>query len=81
MANVLEVVQIARRMRRSRDQVMTTGVIVGPERGRYRVSSGQTTYLAETGIASPLKKGDRVYLIQKRGITKIVGLMGADVNV
>lgn len=78
---VMELLQESRRLRGHQPQTVTTGVIAGFDAGRWRVISGQTTYLAASGIAQELKKGDRVYLIQGRGITKIVGLLGADESV
>jgi hypothetical protein len=76
--NVMELLQESRRLRGHAPQVVSTGVVAGFDAGRYRVVSGQTTYQAVSGIAQSLNKGDRVYLIQGRGITKIVGLLGAD---
>jgi membrane protein implicated in regulation of membrane protease activity len=81
MANVLELLQESRRLRGKPHQSLTTGVIAGFEAGRYLVTSGQTTWQAVSGVAQTLTKGDRVYIIQGQGITKIVGLLGADASV
>jgi hypothetical protein len=80
MANVLELLQSGRRLQQHGTQFVTTGVIAGFDAGRWSVVSGQITYQAASGIAQDLQKGDRVYIIQNRGITKIVGLLGADEN-
>jgi uncharacterized cupin superfamily protein len=81
MATMMELLQESRKLRGHAPQMVSTGVIASFDSGRWRVVSGQTTYLAASGIAQELKKGDRVYIIQNRGITKIVGLLGADESV
>jgi hypothetical protein len=80
MATMMELLQMSRRQRGHQEQSVSTGIIAGFDAGRWRVVSGQTTYLAASGIAQELKTGDRVYIVQGRGITKIVGLLGADEN-
>jgi membrane protein implicated in regulation of membrane protease activity len=78
VANVMELLQDSRRLRGKPHQALTTGVIAGFEAGRYLVVSGQTTWQAVSGVGESLANGDRVYIVQGQGITKIVGLLGAD---
>ncbi len=78
MPTVFELMRTGHTMRLHARQYVTTGVVAGFDQGRVKVVSGQHTFQAETGIAQELKKGDRVYIVQGRGVVKIVGLLGAD---
>lgn len=55
-----------------------SGVILGPEQGRWRVAVGSSTVLADLGASVSLSRGDHVVLAMGGGAPKIVGLLGLD---
>jgi len=79
MSNFLETIRHgSRRNSKLHPQQLTTAVILSAENGMYKVVSTGHTWTATAATNQPLNIGDRVYVIQGRGITKIIGLLGSD---
>jgi membrane protein implicated in regulation of membrane protease activity len=81
MANLIETLREGnRRNSKLHPQQITTAVVFAAENGMYQVVSAGHTWTATASISQGLNVGDRVYVLQGRGITKIIGLIGADEN-
>ena len=78
MSRILDILDAQIRNQSRPQQTMQHGVVAGFERGRYRVSAGGITYLAESALGERLKAGDRVLLAVGRGTARILGLLGQD---
>ena len=78
MTRLFDIVREGTRQRSRSQQALQTGVIIDYDQGKFSVSAGGITYLAETGVGTGLKAGDRVWLVLGRGTPKIIGLLGRD---
>lgn len=81
MSQILEILSARAREVSRPTQSLQHGVVAGFDRGRYQVSAGGTTYLAESALGGKLKAGDRVLIALGRGTTRILGLLGQDAGV
>lgn len=80
MSRILEILNARVRQLNRPSQSLQHGVVAGFERGRYRISAGGMTYLAESALGAALKPGDRVLIALGRGTSRILGLLGKDAD-